>query len=133
MLLLPLSAVAFGFFLSFSVSCFTAAFGADGVLLAIGVDDLMKPFAAGDVYVRAMGGSNSIKAVLPALFPHDPDLDYHALEGVHNGSEAMAVYAQLADMAPEQAEQVRQQLLSYCELDTLAMVKIYQFLIEVAR
>ena len=104
-------------------------------LLAIneGVDDLMKPFAAGDVYVRAMGGSNSIKAVLPALFPHDPDLDYHALEGVHNGSEAMAVYAQLADMAPEQAEQVRQQLLSYCELDTLAMVKIYQFLIEVAR
>ena len=36
-LLLPLSAVAFGFFLSFSVSCFTAAFGADGVLLAIGV------------------------------------------------------------------------------------------------
>ncbi|MGN0047030.1 MAG: DUF2779 domain-containing protein [Eggerthellaceae bacterium] len=104
-------------------------------LLAIneGVDDLMKPFAAGDVYVRAMGGSNSIKAVLPALFPHDPDLDYHALEGVHNGSEAMAVYAQLADMAPEQAEQVRQQLFSYCELDTLAMVKIYQFLIEVAR
>lgn len=93
----------------------------------------MKPFAAGDVYVRAMGGSNSIKAVLPALFPHDPDLDYHALEGVHNGSEAMAVYAQLADMAPEQAERVRQQLLSYCELDTLAMVKIYQFLIEVAR
>ena len=36
-LLLPLSTAAFGFFLSFSVSCFTAAFGADGVLLAIGV------------------------------------------------------------------------------------------------
>lgn len=35
--LLPLTAAAFGFFLSFSVSCFTAAFGADGVLLALGV------------------------------------------------------------------------------------------------
>lgn len=35
--LLPLSSAAFGFFLSFSVSCFTAAFGADGVLLALGV------------------------------------------------------------------------------------------------
>lgn len=35
--LLPLTSVAFGFFLSFSVSCFTASFGADGVLLALGV------------------------------------------------------------------------------------------------
>ena len=36
-LLLPVSAWAFGFFLSFSVSCFTAAFGFDGVLLALAV------------------------------------------------------------------------------------------------
>ena len=35
--LLPLTSAAFGFFLSFSVSCFTAAFGTDGVLLALGV------------------------------------------------------------------------------------------------
>lgn len=36
-LLLPLMSGAFGFFLSFSVCCFTAAFGADGVLLALAV------------------------------------------------------------------------------------------------
>lgn len=36
-LLLPLAAGAFGFFLSFSVCCFTAAFGPDGVLLALTV------------------------------------------------------------------------------------------------
>ena len=35
--LLPLAAGAFGFFLSFSVCCFTAAFGLDGVLLALAV------------------------------------------------------------------------------------------------
>ena len=35
--LLPLTSAAFGFFLSFSVSCFTAAFGLDGVFLALGV------------------------------------------------------------------------------------------------
>nr|WP_325183046.1 hypothetical protein [uncultured Oscillibacter sp.] len=35
--LLPFSALAFGFFLSFSVCCFTAAFGFDGVLLALAV------------------------------------------------------------------------------------------------
>jgi len=34
-LLLPLAAGAFGFSLSFSVCCFTAAFGSDGVLLAL--------------------------------------------------------------------------------------------------
>lgn len=36
-LLLPLVTGAFGFFLSFSVCCFTAAFGPDGVLLALAV------------------------------------------------------------------------------------------------
>ena len=36
-LLLPLVSGAFGFFLSFSVCCFTAAFGSDGVLLALAV------------------------------------------------------------------------------------------------
>ena len=36
-LLLPFVTGAFGFFLSFSVCCFTAAFGPDGVLLAMAV------------------------------------------------------------------------------------------------
>ena len=35
--LLPCVTVAYGFFLSFSVCCFTAAFGVDGVLLALAV------------------------------------------------------------------------------------------------
>lgn len=35
--LLPCVTAAFGFFLSFSVCCFTAAFGPDGVLLALAV------------------------------------------------------------------------------------------------
>lgn len=38
--LLPLASVSFGFFLSFSVSCFTAAFGGEGVLLALGLSGL---------------------------------------------------------------------------------------------
>lgn len=36
-ILLPCLTVAYGLFLSFSVCCFTAAFGADGVLLALAV------------------------------------------------------------------------------------------------
>lgn len=103
-------------------------------LLAIneGMDDLIKPFNAGSYYARAMGGSNSIKYVLPALFPNDPELDYHSLEGVHNGSEAMTIYAELEGMAPEDAARARENLLRYCELDTYAMVKIYLKLVQAA-
>lgn len=36
-LLLPCVTAAYGFFLSFSVCCFTASFGADGVILALSV------------------------------------------------------------------------------------------------
>ena len=96
------------------------------------MDDLIKPFIAGIYYARAMGVSNSIKYVLPALFPNDPELDYHSLEGVHNGSEAMTIYAELEGMAPEDAARARENLLRYCELDTYAMVKIYLKLVQAA-
>lgn len=100
--------------------------------IADGMQDLMKPFVAGQYYAKAMGGSNSIKAVLPALFPDDPELDYHALEGVQNGSEAMDAFEGLADLPEDEAQQVRQQLLTYCQLDTWAMVKLWQRLCQVA-
>ena len=101
-------------------------------LLAIndGMRDLIVPFKQGDYYARPMGGSNSIKAVLPALFPGDPELDYHALEGVHNGGEAMNAFVAMEDMSPEEVVVTREQLLKYCELDTLAMVRIWQKLCE---
>ena len=51
--------------------------------------DLLVPFQSGYYYNRAMGGSFSIKSVLPAIFPDDPELDYHNLEGVHNGGEGV--------------------------------------------
>ena len=37
--------------------------------------DLLVPFQSGYYYNRAMGGSFSIKSVLPAIFPDDPSLD----------------------------------------------------------
>ena len=73
-----------------------------------------------------MQGSYSIKYVLPALFPDDPSLDYHNLEGVHNGAEASATFAAMAEMEPAELEEYREHLLRYCELDTYAMVKIWE-------
>ena len=70
--------------------------------------------------------------VMPALFPDDPSLDYHNLEGVHNGSEASAAFENMDRMTPKEREAFRQNLLEYCGLDTLAMVKVWEKLREVA-
>ena len=96
------------------------------------VQDLLTPFQSGYYYNRAMGGSFSIKSVLPALFPNDPSLDYHNLEGVHNGSEAMTIFPKIKDMPPEEQETARQNLLAYCKLDTYAMVKVWEALTKAA-
>lgn len=97
-------------------------------LLAIeaSIVDLLTPFQKGWYYKKEMGGSFSIKSVLPAICPDDPDLDYHQLEGVHNGSEAMSIYPQIQYMSPEEQEKARSNLLAYCKLDTLAMVKVWE-------
>ena len=80
-----------------------------------------------------MGGSFSIKVVLPAIFPNDPALDYHNLEGIHNGGEAMETFPKIKDMPPEEQEIVRKNLLKYCELDTYATVKIWEELVRVSK
>lgn len=95
--------------------------------------DLIVPFRAGHYYNRSMGGSFSIKSVLPAIFPNDPALDYHNLEGVHHGGEAMTLFPKIKDMPPEEQAVARHNLLKYCELDTYAMVKVWEELVRVTR
>lgn len=95
--------------------------------------DLMIPFQKKWYYCKAMQGSYSIKFVLPALFPDDPYLDYHNLEGVHNGGEASEAFAKMATMLPEEVEVTRDHLLKYCGLDTFAMVKVWEKLLEVSK
>ncbi|MBO4561993.1 MAG: DUF2779 domain-containing protein [Clostridia bacterium] len=95
--------------------------------------DLITPFQSGLYYNRAMGGSFSIKSVLPALFPDEPSLDYHNLEDIHNGSEAMNAFPAMEHMPPEELERTRRNLLKYCELDTFAMVKVWEKLKEAAK
>lgn len=102
-------------------------------LLAVNenMKDLMVPFQKQHYVTPEMQGSYSIKYVLPALVP-DMERAYKQLEGVHNGGEAMNAYARLASMPPEARNATRNALLKYCELDTLAMVKILEKLREVA-
>ena len=95
--------------------------------------DLFPIFRKRDYYTKEMKGSASIKYVLPALFPNDKELDYKSLPVVHKGDEASNAYVALKDMDKEEEERVRDGLLKYCELDTLAMVKIFDKLKEIVK
>lgn len=97
------------------------------------IKDLLDPFQYGYYYKKEIGGSFSIKSILPAMFPNDPSLNYHNLEGVHNGTEAMTLFPKIKDLPLEEQEKARQNLLKYCELDTFAMVKIWQKLKNVVK
>ena len=90
------------------------------------IKDLIIPFKKRYYYCKAMQGSYSIKQVLPALFPDDPELDYHNLPVVHNGGEASFAYRDLVNHSKEEQEEIRKGLLVYCGLDTLAMVKVWE-------
>lgn len=95
-------------------------------LLAINarVVDLL-PLAQRHFYHPSQCGSWSIKQVLPALAP---ELRYDALDGVQDGGAAMRSYLEAIAPATTAArrQQIEQQLLAYCELDTLAMLRLWQ-------
>jgi hypothetical protein len=90
------------------------------------IHDLL-PIIRDHVYHPGFNGCFSLKKVLPALVP---DLDYGDLE-VQDGSTASALLEGLL-LRNTQSPTLRDQLLKYCERDTLAMVRLYQRLLEFA-
>ena len=93
--------------------------------------DFMKAFSKRNYYTRQMQGSYSIKYVLPALYPNDPELDYNKLKVVHKGDEASEAFKSMKNKSKTEQEKIRRGLLEYCKLDTYAMVKIWEKFREV--
>ena len=89
------------------------------------VVDLL-PIARKRYYHPDQHGSWSIKVVLPAVCP---DLAYGALDGVQDGQAAQGAFLEAMgpDTTSERKAEIEQQLLAYCELDTLAMVRMWEF------
>ncbi len=77
------------------------------------------------VYHPKFKGSYSIKKVLPVLVP---DLSYEGLP-IGDGDMAITMFAKMASGEVADTGQVRTDLLAYCELDTLAMVRLHDALI----
>ena len=89
--------------------------------------DLIVPFRGRGYYHPNFNGSFSIKSVLPAMFPDDPELNYKKLGTIQNGGDAMDTFANLHLLKePSKRDDIRKDLLAYCHLDTLAMVRIWE-------
>jgi hypothetical protein len=67
-------------------------------------------------------GRTSIKNVLPVMVPN---LSYNDLE-IGGGGLAQAQWVKMIESEGEEKARIRKNLLEYCKMDTMAMVKIYQ-------
>jgi hypothetical protein len=87
------------------------------------IKDLMIPFQKKYYYTSEMKGSYSIKAVLPALVP---ELSYDNLE-INEGGLASIAYESLQTETDLMfIAEIKQQLLEYCKMDTLGMVRLLE-------
>jgi hypothetical protein len=83
-----------------------------------------------DIYVDyRFKGSVSIKNILPVMIP---ELSYEALE-IRNGEMAIESITRLIGRSFFGRTKIIRELKQYCELDTLAMVRIYEVLIRTAK
>lgn len=90
--------------------------------------DLAIPFQCKMYYTPEMRGSYSIKKVLPALVP---ELSYGDLEIQEGGTASLTFLQMVEDSFSGDEAKTRKDLLEYCKLDTLAMVRILDKLILV--
>jgi hypothetical protein len=88
------------------------------------------PLIADDLYHPEFRGSFSIKQVLPALVP---DLSYQELV-IRDGDTAITRFARMArgEILADDISLTRLQLLHYCKLDTLSMVRLHETLLNIA-
>ena len=94
--------------------------------------DLAYIFQKKYYYHPKFKGKYSIKVVLPTLFPNDDELDYKKLGSIQNGGDAMDTFANLYLLKDKsKIDEIKKDLLAYCRLDTLAMVRIWERLCEI--
>ena len=89
------------------------------------IRDLMEPFQQKWYYAPEMHGSYSIKNVLPALVP---DLSYEGM-AIADGQAASYAFESLMYIEDEvKKKKIKEDLLQYCNLDTEAMVRVWEIL-----
>ena len=97
-----------------------------------GSSDLPSKNFKAHTWITVESGSNPYKTLPSVLAEYDNEMLDHFLPSVdeiNEGGAAMMAYAylQFSDVSPEQKELIRKALMRYCELDTMAMVMIWEF------
>ena len=83
------------------------------------------PIAKSYFYHPSQEGSWSIKKLLRVI---DPDNSYDSLDGVKDGNMAIDAYREAINekTLQERKNELKNQLLKYCHLDTLALFKLWE-------
>lgn len=85
--------------------------------------DLMIPFSQKSYYKPAMRSRYSMKTVLPAIAPK---YSYDSLN-IHEGGEASSEFMRMRSINDKQEiEQIRKNLIDYCNQDTFGMIVILE-------
>jgi len=93
------------------------------------IKDLLIPFRNFDYYDSRQCGSASIKKVLPVM----SDLKYNDLQ-INNGVDASLEFERITfgNVSEEEKKKIRDALEKYCEMDTLAEIRIVEKLMEIS-
>jgi len=88
----------------------------------------LEPIFKNGYFHAGFMGRTSIKETLPTMVP---ELSYKDLE-VHGGDDAAGLFAlmRVGSYSPADRQHHRESLLEYCKMDTLAMVRLHQVLVE---
>lgn len=86
--------------------------------------DLSYPIMQGAIYLKKMRNTFSLKKILSVIDPMD---NYGNLD-IDHGLKAVEVYRTLSNLNEEEKKEKRAELLAYCGMDTLAMVKFVAYL-----
>jgi hypothetical protein len=95
------------------------------------VVDLEDPFKHQAVVHHGFKGKTSIKYILPTLVPK---LSYKVLD-IQEGGTASNTWNEISTgkLDEKKAQEKTESLLRYCELDTLAMVEIFKYLLQTVK
>lgn len=92
--------------------------------------DLMTPFMQNWYIDAGFCGSASIKNVLPILVPKLSHKNLNITEG--GMAQRLWMEAVLDGKRDSEKQQILDDLIEYCKLDTLAMVEIYNYLLQIS-
>lgn len=91
--------------------------------------DLSKPFELGIFYDNRMRGHYSLKNVLPVF---TKEYSYTKLD-IQNGLHAVQAYRHFDQEDAEEQEQIRENIRTYCSMDTFAEFIVYHGLIHLVK